>query len=508
MKYNRISIVKTVVAVALIGAVGFAGGIVGARFGGDSTTSLFRDTSDIVRVEPTARNVSFNDDETSTVARTFQEQFRRVSAATLPVVVEINVVNRVTRQVPQNPFEFFFGHPNSEPEEREFESRGMGSGVIVGRDGDTVYVLTNNHVAGEADEIEVGLHDGRSFSAELVGSDDLIDLAMLSFTTEEEVPIATLGDSDSLRPGDWVFAVGNPLGFQSSITAGIVSATSRNANIQSGMSGVTDYIQTDAAINRGNSGGALVNLDGDVVGINTWIASTSGGNIGLGFAIPVNNARRAIEDFIREGEVTYSWLGVQVSTLDEEFAEEFLGDNSRYRGNGAFVSALYGDSPAARSGLQPGDLIVSIDSEEIEDSNDLVRTVATLEPGSRVPFGIVRDGEEITVTVRTGRRNDNSLAGADLWPGVSVAPLSERVREQLEIEERVDGALVTGVAQESKAQQSGLRRGDIIVAVNGASVETVADFYEVLRGVDEEEVQFRIIRDGQQLILGFVRPAA
>ena len=340
----------------------------------------------------------------------------------------------------------------------------------------------------------------------------LIDLAMLSFETSEEVPIARLGNSDSLQPGDWVFAVGNPLGFQSSITAGIVSATARAANGQAGMSGVTDYIQTDAAINRGNSGGALVNLDGEVVGINTWIASNSGGSIGLGFAIPVNNARRAITDFIETGEVAYSWLGVQVSTLNAETAGEFLGAPKEQidatDARGAFVSAIYDESPAARSGIRPGDLIVAVNGIPITNSNELVRNVARLEPGDSVPFEVVRNGEQRTITVKTGRRDDTALADATLWPGMAVAPVTERVREQLELSDGTDGVIVAGVAGESRARQSGIRRGDVIQAINGRQIQTVSDFYTVLSQVDEEEVQFRVLRDGQRLILGFVRPTA
>ena len=171
-----------------------------------------------------------------------------------------------------------------------------------------VYVLTNNHVVQDADEIEVNLNDGRTFSGELVGGDPLRDLALVSFETQEEVPVAVLGDSSELWVGDWVLAIGNPLGFESTVTAGIVSAKGRHTQGQQ----FTDYIQTDASINRGNSGGALVNLDGEVIGINTFIASTSGGSIGLGFAIPINNARRAIDDFIDKGSVEYAWLGVNM----------------------------------------------------------------------------------------------------------------------------------------------------------------------------------------------------
>jgi len=525
MKRFSIQTLRYILTAVAVAAIGFGAGMIGADVGRDGVTGdggFPGNRGGITSGDggrASSLPVSYAPDDSRAVARSFQEQFRWVSTETLPVVVEINVVNRVTRRVQPNPFEFFFGRPDSaRPEEREYAMRGMGSGVIVGRDGDTVYVLTNNHVAGEADEIEVGLYDGRTFSAELVGGDDLIDLAMLSFETDEEVPIATLGDSDSLQPGDWVFAVGNPLGFQSSITAGIVSATARVADASSGMSGVTDYIQTDAAINRGNSGGALVNLDGEVVGINTWIASNSGGSIGLGFAIPVNNARRAIEDFIESGEVVYSWLGVQVSTLSPELADELfgngrdglfsIGEGDTAGRSGAFVTATYNGSPAAQSGLRPGDLIVTVNGTAITDSNDLVRRVAQLEPGKTVPFVVIRNGEELTIPVETGRRDTAALDEGDLWPGISVQPITDELRERLELPRGTRGILVAGVYQGSHAQESGLGRGDIILAVNGRDVESVADFYGVLGEIDDDEVQFRILRNGRQLILGFLRPTA
>ncbi|MFW6292422.1 MAG: PDZ domain-containing protein [Spirochaetota bacterium] len=327
---------------------------------------------------------------------------------------------------------------------------------------------------------------------------------MITFETSEEVPIAPLGDSSALMPGDWVFAAGNPLGFESTITAGIVSATARAAQAGSQMSGVTDYIQTDAAINRGNSGGPLVNLDGEVVGINTWIASQTGGSIGLGFAIPINSAKRAISDFLTDGEVAYSWLGVQISTVSETIADELGLDST----SGAFVSGVYADSPAARAGLLPGDVILRIGDTPIDTSNTLVRTVANIEPEQASRFELVRNGERMTMTVRTGRRTADSGTEEPVWPGISVAPLSDEIREELELARRVNGVVVAAVAEDSAAGESGLRAGDTITAINGEGIRSLADFYRELNEVDTDEIQFRIVRDGRQIILGFVRDAA
>ncbi|MFW6260995.1 MAG: Do family serine endopeptidase [Spirochaetota bacterium] len=507
----------TIVAAALIvGALSLGGGILGARLAGGRASSAdlewgatgtpgVPNGAPDYEITPAVSTAAVTSGDEAAVAHSFQQQFRNVAAQTLPVVVEVNVVNSVTREAARSPFEFFFGPlPDDDREEREFRQQGMGSGVIVARDGDTVYVVSNHHVAGDADEIEIVLTDGREYMGGLVGSDELLDLALLSFETDEDVPIAPLGDSEALKPGDWVFAVGNPLGFQSSITAGIVSATARAAQPGSQMSGITDYIQTDAAINRGNSGGPLVNLDGEVVGINTWIASQTGGSIGLGFAIPINNTKRAIEDFISEGSVAYSWLGVQVSSLSSAVAEGLDIDAEA----GAFVAGVYDESPAEQSGLLPGDVILRIGDVEIDSSNTLVRTVANLEPGERIPMEVIRGGDRMTVMVRTGRRTAESGTEAPVWPGVSVAPLTDEVRERLDLGRTSNGVVIAGVDANSPAADSGLRAGDTITAVNGTRVRSLADFYEALADVDGDEVQFRIVREGRQIILGFVRPSA
>ncbi len=437
------------------------------------------------------------------VTLSFQQRFRDVAAATLPVVVEVNVVSRVQQPVISTPFDFFQMPRDEENggEPREFFQEGVGSGVIVARDGDTVYVLTNDHVAGRADEIEVVLHDGRSFGGELVGSDSLMDLAMVSFETTEEVPLATLGNSENLAVGDWVFAVGNPLGYESTVTAGIVSAIGRDAGATSNLSGVTDYIQTDAAINRGNSGGPLVNLDGEVVGINTWIASGTGGSIGLGFAIPVNNAQRAVEDFIAEGSVEYSWLGVQIGNVGEDMAD-VLGLDST---NGAIISSIWNNSPGARSGLLPGDVILEINGASIDSSSELVRRVATLEVGEPADFLIMRNGAEMMLDVRTGRRAPEAGENAEeLWPGFIVRPLTDQVRSRLDLGRSVRGPVVVDVVPGSTAAEAGLRAGDVVTEVNGTSIADVAEFFAELNEANGD-TRFRILRNGRQLILGFGR---
>ena len=244
------------------------------------------------------------------IVEALQTTFRSVSDTVLPSVVEVDITQTKTYTNPlgnmTNPFEWFFGNGGSSDgssgNTREYQTSGLGSGVIVRKTGNTYYVLTNNHVAGEATKISVKLYDDRTFEAKLVGTDDRIDIALISFETKDNLPVAKLGDSDKVKVGDICLAFGAPLGYSQSVTQGIVSATGRS---ESSMSSISDYIQTDAAINQGNSGGPLVNIYGEVIGINTWIASSSGGSVGLGFAIPINNVKNAIDAFIKDGKITY-----------------------------------------------------------------------------------------------------------------------------------------------------------------------------------------------------------
>lgn len=439
----------------------------------------------------------------------YQATLRRVADAVLPVVVEIDVVERVSRPVRSmpSPLEFFFGRPDSQNEQtqtqtREFEQRGIGSGIIVRRIENQIYVLTNEHVAGDADEISISLHDGRNFNGELVGTDPNKDLALLVFETEEDVPIAELGDSDGLRVGDFVMAIGNPLGFESTVTSGIVSAVGRQGPQRNGAPLLTDYIQTDAAINRGNSGGALVNLYGEVIGMNTWIASQNGGSIGLGFAIPINNARRAIDQFIDSGKVEYGWLGVNMTDLPESPSDSL----NETRG-GAFVYSVYTGSPADEAGILPGDIITRVGANVIGDASGLLRVVTELSPGDRTSFQVRRGGRIQTLWVNTGVRPGDAgeIAASSLWPGMSVVEITDQIRENLDLSSRGGDLIIGQVAPGSPSALAGLRSGDIITRVNDRDVSTLAEFYSQLNNSRGNEVVFRIRRNDTNLIIGLVK---
>ena len=436
----------------------------------------------------------------------FQSSFRTVASRVLPVVVEVKVVEVTTQTIPKNfgwPWNFLFpdqGGEDEAPEQQEFRNQGLGSGVIVRRDKDTYYVLTNNHVAGAAEEIKVVLYDEREFPATLVGKDERKDLALIKFTSDDSsLPIAILGDSDDLYVGDWVLAVGSPFGLVSSVTAGIVSAKGR----QGPEDNISDFIQTDAAINQGNSGGALVNLKGEVIGINTWITTPSGGNVGLGFAIPINNAKKAIDDFITKGSVEYGWLGVSIQDPYISLAKDLGIENVK----GGFVLNVYKNSPAAKGGILPGDYITKVNGKNIKNADDLVRIIGDLAPSTEAEFELIRGGKTVNVKVKIGLREEKTIVeqAADLWPGFNAVPLDDEIRKQLKIDKSVQGLVVVAIENKTKAQIAGLRVGDVITRINNTDIKTAIDFYRVLNDMKTKEFTFYYTREGNQYFFGIVR---
>lgn len=434
------------------------------------------------------------------VAESLQDAFRSVSADALKYVVELNTVEIKKQAVPQFdgiPWEFFFGRPDQgnnkgKSQEREFRSQGIGSGIIVRKTGDKYYVLTNNHVAGDATEISVTVSDGREIPAKLVGKDQRKDLALVSFESKDNFPVAVLGDSDAVKVGDWAIAVGNPLGLFSSVTMGIVSAVGRTG----GPAGnINDFIQTDAAINQGNSGGALLNIRGEVIGMNTYIMSPSGGSVGLGFAIPINNLKRAIDDFISTGQVRYGWLGVTLSDLDKDSAGE-LGLVGQ---KGAFVSQLFAGAPADKGGIKPGDYIVELNGKPVAGVEQLQLMVGDLKAGDTASFSLIRDGKRIDLKVKIDERKESVAAeNSKYWPGAAVIALSEDVRKSLDIDNSVKGVLVADVLSKTPAMSMGLQRGDVIIGVNGKSVSNLGDFYRELNKVNGD-LWFQVSRSGEKL---------
>jgi serine protease Do len=374
----------------------------------------------------------------------------------------------------------------------------MGSGFIIDPNG---LVVTNNHVIEGATEIFITMNDGKRHQAELVGRDPKTDLALLKIEVGEDLPYADFGDSESTRAGDWVIAIGNPFGLGGTATTGIVSA--RGRDIQAGP--FDDFLQIDAPINQGNSGGPLFDTAGRVIGVNTAIFSPNGGNVGIGFAIPASQVEPIIEQLKTDGHVERGWLGVQIQRIDDEIAEGLgLEDTT-----GALVASVVPDSPADTAGLEPGDVIVGFEGEKIEDIKDLTRQVAAEQPNSEVELEVWRDGRTVEIEVDLGE-NPSDLAvnagstrvdGSAGGLGLSMLPLTPENRQRYGIDEDVDGALVADVAPGSPAARKGLRPGDVILRVGQDEVSNPSDVVKKVERLQQDErpsVVFQIARGGDQ----------
>jgi serine protease Do len=395
-------------------------------------------------------------------------------------------------------------------EKREFRQQGMGSGVIVSKDG---YILTNYHVVAGASEIEVKTSDNRSFQASIIGSDSLADVAVIKIKEKiSNLPVAYLGDSDKLRPGDWAIAIGNPFSLTSSVTMGIVSALKRSTG--EGGNNYQNFIQTDAAINPGNSGGALVNIDGELIGINTMIYSQSGGFMGIGFAIPINMARQIMEDLIFEGKVSRGWLGVAIQELDQNTREAMgLEDDVQ----GVLIGDVFKGQPADKAGIKRGDIVTAINGKNVDSPNELRNSVAAIHPGAKVTIDVMRGGKKMTLKTTLSARDEKekhagSFGGkaggesADFSAalGIKVTNLTAQQYDELSLDAGVKGVIVTDVDQASQAAKEGVRPNDIILEVNRISIASVKDFKSATSSVKEgDSVLFLFYRDGNTFYKAF-----
>lgn len=432
-----------------------------------------------------------------------------------PAVVSVNVVSE--REISglsdfEEFMERFRGAPGFEeflerrreeqgenPEPRTREARSLGSGFFISADG---LVVTNNHVVADATQIEVVLADGRELEAELVGTDRQTDLAVLRVTESGSYPHVDFAEEMNLRKGDWVVALGNPFGLGGTATAGIVSAFGRELGPDSPY---TDFLQIDASINRGNSGGPTFDLNGRVVGVNTAIFSPTGGSVGIGFAIPSDLAIQITDQLIENGRVSRGWLGVSIQDLTDDMAEAQGLPNS----DGAIVAEIVEGSPALGAGLKRGDIIVELNGDEVSDSTSLTRAVGSLLAGSRNTFVVLREGERRTFTVTVAERPDDPLSlptsddveessanAADNELGVSLAPLDEEARDSLGLKPSENGVLIDDLSSSSPLSDAGLREGMAILEVNGRSVSTEAEF---IAAVDAAR------NDGKEKILLAIR---
>lgn len=398
-------------------------------------------------------------------------------------------------------FERFFGPQGPQgPQERQGRQRerGEGSGFVISADG---HIVTNAHVVGGADKITVVMQDGTKLQGKMVGIDEKTDLALVKVEAGKALPFVSFGDSSTVKVGDKVVAVGNPFGLGGTVTSGIVSATKREI----GAGPYEDFLQVDAAINRGNSGGPTFNLDGEVVGVNSMIYSPSGGSVGIGFAISANLAKQVVTDLMEDGKVERGWLGVAIQPIDEDLAASLgLKDEK-----GALVSQVEPGSPAEKSGIQAGDVVTMFNGQAIDSPRALSRTVADVTPGTNAQATIWRNGAEQKLEIGVGEMAGAQVASAQggaaqAQPrlGLTLAPLNKETRERMELPIDAHGVLVQGVAPDSPAAEKGIREGDLVVSIAGKEVQQPREVSDAVRKAHEEgrkSILMVIEREGRQM---------
>jgi serine protease Do len=450
----------------------------------------------------------------------FKTMFADIAEKVIPTVVQVIPTKVDTVIFSNNPFyQFFGGDPfgfddffgNQQPqrrgrppvEKREYRQQGLGSGVIVSKDG---YILTNYHVVAGANEITVKTSENQSFSADIVGSDSLSDVAVIKIRDKvKNLPVAYLGNSEKLRPGDWAIAIGNPFSLSSSVTLGIVSALNRTTG--NNAASYQNFIQTDAAINPGNSGGALVNINGELIGINTMIYTQSGGYMGIGFAIPINMAKRIMEDLIYEGKVTRGWLGVMIQDLDQTTTEALgLDPNTK----GVLIGDVFKGQPADKAGIKRGDIVISVNGKTISNANELKNEIANVHPGAKVPVELLRSNKKVTVTVTMSGRDKENLSkleknNSDTEStnenskklGITTGNLTPEIKQKLDIGGNIEGVVVLDIDQNSQAAQEGIAVNDIILEVNRKPTTSTKDFKAAIKDIKTgDSVLFLIARNG------------
>jgi serine protease Do len=483
----RISIVAAILLLILGGAIG-----TGEALWGGTPRDLFHKVA-----VPEAQS-----------ATTFEHlpEFTGLVKRLRPAVVNISTTQEVAANHvfpnpfgPEDPFGDFWGRffGGQFPQGR-VRQRSLGSGFIIDPDG---LILTNSHVVDNARRIVVKLSDEKEYEARLVGQDPKTDIALVSIHANEKLPVAPLGDSDRLQIGEWVLAIGNPFGLESTVTAGIVSGMGRHI----GAGPYDNFIQTDASINPGNSGGPLINLRGEVVGINTAIFSQTGANIGIGFATPINLAKEILPQLKTKGKVTRGWLGVSIQSVTPAIAESLGLDKPR----GALVADISKDGPADHAGIKVGDVIIKFDGTDISEANDLPILVARTAPEKQVRVTVLRDKTEIPLTV-TIRELQEEQAVASIEKGklgLTVQRVTPRLAESLGLN-RVEGVVVTSVESGSPAEDAGLQRGDVILEINRKPIHNLSDYRTAIIGVQNAKNLLFLVRRGDNTMFLALQPLA
>ena len=413
-----------------------------------------------------------------------QNEFVKVSEKLNDSVVNIRTKKTVYVNY-YNPLEQFL-YGRSEPRTEKKESGSLGSGFIISADG---YVMTNNHVVNGADEIFVKFSDGRELQAKLVGNDPEVDLAVLKIQSNDKFKAVEFANSDSLKVGQWAIAFGNPLGLNDTMTVGVVSAKGRSSL---GIEKIENFIQTDAAINQGNSGGPLVDINGDVVGINTAIYSPSGGSIGIGFAIPSNLAVNIKDSIIKTGKVERAFLGVELQDLNPQLAKQFNLSTS----NGVLVTNVTDDSPADKAGLKPGDVITSLNNGKVNGASQLMAEIASLKVGANISIKYIRDGKEQTTSASLVKRADTPVTQTN-FSGLALKELTKQEIQKYGYPSNITGLIVTGVSANSPAAQIGIQPGMLVRSINKVAINTVTDFQKI----------YSEIKNGESVLLLIATPS-
>jgi serine protease Do len=427
--------------------------------------------------------------------------FSEIANSVSPVVVNISTTKIVKREAPSffdDPFFNFFGPSYDFNLPKKWKEQSLGSGVIVSGDG---YIITNNHVIEQAEEIKVTLYDKKSFKGKIVGSDPKTDIAIIKINADN-LPAAVWADSDKLQVGEFVLAIGNPFGLSHTVTMGIISAVGR-ASV--GITDYEDFIQTDAAINPGNSGGPLVNIKGEVIGINTAIFSKTGGYQGIGFSVPSNLVRSVMEDLIKYGKKTRGWLGVSIQRLTPELAEKFGIKNS----DGALVGDVLKGSPAEKASMMRGDIVLEYNGKKVKDADSLRNTVAQTKAGSQVNIKILRKGKEYNLTATiTESPKEPGEAKIESVPedarrgealaGLEVIELTKEIAHQLGLNRDEKGVVILKVEAGSAADEAKLRKGDVIQEIDTKKVASINDFNKIASAIKPDAIVLLFINRGGQ----------